>query len=161
MKAPEKALPKSRDELYLKLLEDELRARGGNPSAPETIPYPNWGNETKSRKDFYEYQRQRRKKNKWQSRGYYFKWAYNLSKEQYEELLTLQKGVCAICNTPPPEGKLLLVDHDHETEQVRGLLCNSCNGKLSYNLEWLERAVSYILGDKGYEGLAEWRDKPR
>jgi Recombination endonuclease VII len=54
-------------------------------------------------------------------------------RQGYPELFEAQGGVCAICGKPPGE-RALHVDHDHETGQVRGLLCYSCNTKLG----WLE-----------------------
>jgi hypothetical protein len=51
-----------------------------------------------------------------------------------EPLRIHQDGRCAICE----EAKALLVDHDHETMLVRGLLCARCNvseGAKSY--PWL------------------------
>lgn len=53
---------------------------------------------------------------------------YGLSEEDYERLLAEQGGVCAICEEPPSgRWKRLAVDHDHETGEVRGLLCITCN----------------------------------
>src|SRR5437879_3238133 len=46
--------------------------------------------------------------------------------EKYEDMLTRQQGVCAICGLPP-NGKRLAVDHDHATGRVRGLLHVHCN----------------------------------
>ena len=39
-----------------------------------------------------------------------------------------QRGRCAICASLPdgPHG-VLVVDHDHMTDNVRQLLCNNCN----------------------------------
>lgn len=38
-----------------------------------------------------------------------------------------QNGVCATCSVVPIEGRKLVVDHDHRTGKVRGLLCQPCN----------------------------------
>lgn len=51
---------------------------------------------------------------------------YGITLEQYDEMLEAQNGVCAICESA---GRLC-VDHDHETNRVRGLLCVSCNRML-------------------------------
>lgn len=45
----------------------------------------------------------------------------------------------------------LLVDHNHTTNIVRGLLCNNCNtalGKFKDNMEILTNAISYISINK-------------
>jgi len=52
---------------------------------------------------------------------------YGITLEQYEEMRDVQNGVCAICNQPDPLGTDLAVDHDHETGNVRMLLCRDCN----------------------------------
>jgi hypothetical protein len=52
---------------------------------------------------------------------------YGLDLAKYSDLLLRQSGLCSICKEPPPEGKALNVDHDHETGEVRSLLCGSCN----------------------------------
>ena len=50
--------------------------------------------------------------------------------EDYERMFDAQGGVCAICGKPRPEERTLHVDHDHETGEIRGLLCFSCNNAL-------------------------------
>ena len=54
---------------------------------------------------------------------------YNLSLEEYRDLVDAQDGRCAVCRTDQPGGRwgTLVVDHDHDTGAVRGLLCNNCN----------------------------------
>ena len=47
---------------------------------------------------------------------------YNLSPEDYDALLAWQGGRCYICGAIPRKSRLA-VDHDHETNIVRGLLC--------------------------------------
>lgn len=56
---------------------------------------------------------------------------YGITLEQYDEMLAVQGGVCKGCGTPTPVGrrKHFDVDHDHETGEVRGLLCSPCNTK--------------------------------
>lgn len=57
---------------------------------------------------------------------------YKLTEDEYLRLLDEQDGVCAICGKPETVRRgaaepRLSVDHDHATERVRGLLCQSCN----------------------------------
>lgn len=52
---------------------------------------------------------------------------YGLTVEDFGKLLASQGGVCAIC-AGTDEQRRLSVDHDHETGEVRGLLCSGCNG---------------------------------
>lgn len=76
---------------------------------------------------------------------------YGITHRQYEELLAAQGGGCAICGSTEPggSGKHFHVDHDHETGEVRGLLCSDCNtglGKFSDSTERLGRAALYLEG---------------
>lgn len=54
---------------------------------------------------------------------------YNLTLEDYNQLLKQHGGVCAICNQLP-ERRKLAIDHDHKTGRIRGLLCFHCNDML-------------------------------
>jgi hypothetical protein len=70
-------------------------------------------------------------------RRHNYKTRYGISVEEYEAIFAKQNGVCAICEKPEnltKDGKLhtLAVDHNHETLQVRGLLCMNCNTRLGY-----------------------------
>jgi hypothetical protein len=72
---------------------------------------------------------------------------YNMSLEDYDNLLKQQKGVCAICKQPNLNGKNLAVDHDHKTGKVRGLLCSKHNralGAFLDDLQLLKAAVKYL-----------------
>lgn len=63
---------------------------------------------------------------------------FNISLDDYERILESQSGVCAICHQPETSRHVkgtirrLAVDHDHETGEVRGLLCWMCNSRLGY-----------------------------
>jgi len=72
---------------------------------------------------------------------------FGMTVEQYEQLLTIQNGVCAICFQPPVT-KRLAVDHDKETGQIRGLLCVNCNtaiGLLKHDIRNIDNAKTYLL----------------
>lgn len=71
---------------------------------------------------------------------------YNLTWEEYEEMFEEQNGVCAICKGTE-EGRMLAVDHNHTTGEVRGLLCGSCNralGLFKDDPKLLEIAKEYV-----------------
>lgn len=63
-----------------------------------------------------------------------------------------QGGRCQSCKDPGGVvGELapLVVDHDHVTGMVRGLLCNSCNKMLGFARDKIERlrmAIEYLGG---------------
>jgi hypothetical protein len=75
---------------------------------------------------------------------------YGLTLEDYDNLLQLQNGVCAICGRPPrgkTKGRRLYVDHDQTTGRVRGLLCPSCNttlGQFNHDPAVLLAAINYL-----------------
>lgn len=71
---------------------------------------------------------------------------YGIDLEGYQDLLDSQGGQCAICGTPPA-GQPLQVDHDHDTGEVRGLLCRNCNlglGHFQDELSRLRSASAYL-----------------
>jgi len=71
---------------------------------------------------------------------------YNMTPEQYDCLFRKQHGVCAICQHPARGNSKLVVDHNHTTHHVRGLLCVPCNRTLGYfeNPEWHQKADAYL-----------------
>lgn len=71
----------------------------------------------------------------------------------YQMMFSDQSGKCSICGYSPPKGERLFIDHDHESGEVRGLLCRECNSGLGFfkdSTELLQKAIQYILtgGDK-------------
>lgn len=82
-----------------------------------------------------------------QNRRYNLKRQFNISPEDYDEILSLQNGVCAICGSTCKTGRRLAVDHCHMTGRIRGLLCSECNngiGKLKDSPDLLRAAISYL-----------------
>lgn len=71
---------------------------------------------------------------------------YGLSKEVYLSLVYLQDSSCALCMRHEANHFKLHVDHCHETNKIRGLLCGKCNqgiGLLNHNSELLRKAAIY------------------
>lgn len=76
------------------------------------------------------------------AKGRDYKTLYGITIEDYNTILSKQKGRCAICKMLPdpnrtdasgrPRGHKLYVDHCHTTNQVRGLLCEGCNRGLGF-----------------------------
>lgn len=81
-------------------------------------------------------------------RNYILQKNYGISLEVYNKMFEDQKGCCAICGKHQSEFKHALhVDHNHETGEVRKLLCVNCNtivGKCKENPEILRRAMNYL-----------------
>lgn len=73
---------------------------------------------------------------------------YNMTQDDYEELLLKQNNSCAICGISSKDYKESLhVDHCHNTGIVRGLLCFKCNtvlGKVNDDVGILQKAIKYI-----------------
>ncbi|MEU3161799.1 endonuclease VII domain-containing protein [Streptomyces griseoincarnatus] len=70
---------------------------------------------------------------------------YKITLEQYEHMLAVQEGKCAICHGGPGvEGKLH-IDHCHKSGVVRALLCGPCNRALGVYESVAERAAPYLV----------------
>lgn len=86
--------------------------------------------------------------NKEHRKEYFLKRTYNLTMEEYNQLLENQNNKCRICdeNLRRPH-----VDHDHSNGKIRGILCHTCNsglGLLRDSRELLCNAITYL--DKSY-----------
>lgn len=75
---------------------------------------------------------------------------YNLTVEEVDQLKEQQANACAICKTVTD----LIVDHNHKTGAVRGLLCQLCNralGSLGDNLSNIRGIIYYLLKEEGWD----------
>lgn len=75
------------------------------------------------------------------------KYKFNLTLEQYDQMVEQQNGKCAICNQIDISGKRLAVDHDHQTGKIRGLLCSNCNlllGRVESTPELFSKMMKYL-----------------
>lgn len=106
-----------------------------------------------------------RKKNKASKNNYNKKWLkenpgkrkeyklrsfYGISMGVYNKLLEKQGFRCAICGIHQDDlSKSLCVDHNHNTNIVRGLLCQKCNSAIGFFNDdefLLENAILYLIG---------------
>lgn len=85
-----------------------------------------------------------------------FKIRYGITIEEFDRMTEEQNGVCVICGkkeTKKNQYRLthLAVDHDHETEKIRGLLCHNCNvalGMVKEDIVILEKMKQYLQLNK-------------
>ena len=73
---------------------------------------------------------------------------YGITRVDYDRMFAEQKGECAICGIHQSQlNRKLSVDHDHETGEVRGLLCPYCNhllGNACDEVDTLKGAINYL-----------------
>lgn len=70
--------------------------------------------------------------------------AYGLSLKLWNIMFKFQKGKCAICNKKTLD---LVVDHNHDTGEIRGLLCHKCNrgiGHFNDDSKLLMKCINYL-----------------
>lgn len=68
---------------------------------------------------------------------------YGLTDEAYRRMITDQSNCCKICSRQTK----LVVDHCHNTNKIRGLLCANCNrllGDAYDSIEILKQAIEYL-----------------
>ena len=86
----------------------------------------------------YAYQNEKRRNTPKTAASRKARYAYNIQRkygitiEQYDEMFEAQDGRCAICGKPETREHKgvpmrLCVDHNHDTGEVRKLLCFKCN----------------------------------
>jgi Recombination endonuclease VII len=86
-------------------------------------------------------------------REWRYKKHYDLTISDYYLLFESQGWKCDICGKDGSDMAYTTsagdfkVDHNHETNRVRGILCDRCNRGLGYfkdNPDWLRRAADYV-----------------
>lgn len=88
-------------------------------------------------------------------RNHLLKERHSIDSTEYERMLKIQRGRCAICFELPESGKKLDVDHDHRCcpqnkscgKCIRGLLCRRCNvgmGLLGDSILVFQEVIRYL-----------------
>jgi Recombination endonuclease VII len=84
------------------------------------------------------------KANPGKRREAFLKHRYGLTNAAWGAIFFGQDHRCAICRT---DSAKWVTDHDHVTDEIRGILCNPCNisiGLMKDNPEALRRAAEYL-----------------
>lgn len=85
--------------------------------------------------------------------SWYLKRLYKITPEIHQQMKEEQNNQCKICGS---EGftmadhhvMKLVVDHDHDTGKIRGLLCHNCNralGLFKESIHTMEEAMKYLI----------------
>lgn len=72
---------------------------------------------------------------------------YGVTEERAKELLAACRNLCSICGGEGIGRQGLVLDHNHTTNKVRGVLCTKCNtaiGMLDDLPERCEAAAAYL-----------------
>jgi hypothetical protein len=70
---------------------------------------------------------------------------YGITLDDYEAMVKRQDGLCALCQRRPI--KRLCVDHCHDMQMLRLLLCDSCNGgfgKFGHDPDLMRAGADYL-----------------
>lgn len=81
-------------------------------------------------------------------RNFLLKLRYGISEAEFEKLVRKQGGTCAICRKRGAKH----VDHDHDSGEVRAVLCFYCNrglGKFREDRGLIRRARRYLDSARG------------
>jgi hypothetical protein len=74
-------------------------------------------------------------------RAYRLLTRYGITLANYDDIKAVQGGCCPICTRAKGISAPLQVDHNHDTGEVRGLLCGRDNNRLG----WFEAKRENIL----------------
>lgn len=117
-----------------------------------------------NRERLLEYYRERQKKRslspeyKAQRREKRLEKQYNINSNIFREILSFQKNKCAICEQSLYEGdKFLHIDHNHNTGEVRGILCSQCNWFMS-KIDSVENTLNNLKKYVKNDGV-KWKKK--
>jgi len=87
-------------------------------------------------------QREWIKKNPEKAKAIRRKCFYGLTDEDFKNIIARQNNQCKLCGkefTFTPS-----VDHNHDTKQIRGLLCRSCNSCLAWFENKKDKVLEYL-----------------
>lgn len=107
---------------------------------------------SKNTEQIKEYKKKYHKLHPETNRNWRLKSEYGMDIEEFNQMLGFQNGLCAICGkemteTGKSRGMGMVIDHDHKTGAVRGIVHGSCNHILGYakdDIDILKKAIKYL-----------------
>ena len=96
------------------------------------------------------YNKTYKRKKQLETRGERLEKVYGITLDEFERMVEKQGGECAICDRPinaNHDGCQIVVDHDHNTKAIRGILCKKCNcgiGLFNDSTALLVHATAYL-----------------
>lgn len=75
------------------------------------------------------------------------RYKFGIGGADLQELIRTFDGKCGICKTSNFGTPNPVIDHDHSTGKIRGILCRTCNlgiGMFVDSVEVLESAIAYL-----------------
>jgi len=121
----------------------EIKRKNYENKNPNSVKKINKNYYQKHKQNILKNKKEYRTNNPEKCKEWVLKERYNISLKDYNKLLKNQNNKCKICL----KKNKLVVDHDHKTGKVRGLLCNHCNtgiGFLKENLNILKNSIKYL-----------------
>lgn len=107
-----------------------------------------WGSREENKKKKHETVLRWRLRNPEKYHEQSLKKSTGITVNQYNQMFVDQQGCCAICGIPKSDLSVkLFVDHDHQTGEIRGLLCKQCNfalGNVKDSVVVLKKAIIYL-----------------
>ena len=76
-------------------------------------------------------------------RNYWLQTRYGITEQEFNEMNAKQNGICPLCNKRPST----VVDHCHQSNKVRGILCMQCNNSLGIfgdTEQDIQRVIEYF-----------------
>jgi len=80
--------------------------------------------------------------------GRHLKSRYRMTLDEYAELAKRSEGRCDSCDRKFSPSIYVCVDHNHDTNDIRGLLCMACNtslGKLQDDPDQIYKLIKYSI----------------
>ena len=80
-----------------------------------------------------------------QLRAYHYISNYGITESERDEMILQRNGHCDLCHEIPEQR--LVVDHDHVSGEMRGIICQACNKLLGFardDVVTLTHAIEYL-----------------